>query len=70
MQTQEEIAGGEEPYIVLVNSEGQYSLWRRGMKIPDGWEAAGKEGSMDECSEFVDRTWTDMRPMSLRNRAR
>ena len=53
-------------YIVLMNDEEQYSLWPSGRDIPGGWHAVGKEGSRSECSKFVDETWTDMRPLSLR----
>lgn len=55
-------------YIVLINEEEQYSLWRKGMKIPPGWKFADKEGSRTECSAYVDSVWTDMRPLSLRRR--
>jgi MbtH protein len=52
-------------YMVLVNGEGQYSLWRDGKEIPQGWRAAGKSGTKGECLQFVDEVWTDMRPLSL-----
>jgi MbtH protein len=53
-------------YTVLVNGEEQYSLWPERKAIPEGWRAAGKRGSKDECSKFVDEVWLDMRPLSLR----
>jgi MbtH protein len=53
-------------YTVLVNGEEQYSLWPERKAIPAGWRAAGKRGSKDECSKFVDEVWVDMRPLSLR----
>jgi MbtH protein len=55
--------------MVLVNDEAQYSLWLKGKRIPAGWRAAGKEGSKDECGEFVSEVWTDMTPASLRRTA-
>ncbi len=56
----------QRTYIVLINEEGQYSLWPKGREIPGGWRAVGKEGSRSECSQYVDQVWTDMRPLSLR----
>lgn len=53
-------------YIVLINHEEQYSLWPKYKSVPPGWRAVGKEGSMTECSRYVDEVWTDMRPLSLR----
>ena len=53
-------------YIVLINEEEQYSLWRKDIKIPAGWSAVGPEGNKAECMKYVDEVWTDMRPLSLR----
>jgi MbtH protein len=55
-------------YQVLLNDEEQYSLWPADKEIPAGWRAAGKEGSKQECVDYVDEVWTDMRPRSLRER--
>jgi MbtH protein len=55
-------------YIVLINQEEQYSLWRKTKQIPPGWRAVGKEGTRAECSAYVDSVWTDMRPLSLRKK--
>ena len=57
-------------YIVLVNDEEQYSLWLKGVRIPSGWRAVGKEGSKGECSRYVDEVWVDMRPASMRSQER
>lgn len=56
----------EQPYIVLTNAEGQYSLWPKRKPPPAGWTATGFEGSKAECVAHVDEAWTDMRPASLR----
>lgn len=53
-------------YEVLRNDEEQYSLWPVGLDVPAGWARAGKEGTRDECSAYVDEVWKDMRPKSLR----
>lgn len=55
-------------YQVVVNHEEQYSIWPAGRELPLGWKAAGKSGSKAECLEHINEVWTDMRPLSLRNR--
>ncbi len=52
-------------FIVLVNNELQYSLWPQHIDVPHGWKQVGPTGTREECSAWVDRTWTDMRPASL-----
>jgi MbtH protein len=53
-------------YKVVVNDEGQYSLWPADREIPSGWHADGTTGSKAECLAHVETVWTDMRPLSLR----
>jgi MbtH protein len=53
-------------YKVLINDEGQYSLWPEFKEIPDGWRSVGVIGSKTECLAFIDSTWKDMRPLSLK----
>ena len=55
-------------YQVVINHEEQYSIWLDGREIPAGWHAVGKSGPKDECLEYIDRVWTDMRPLSLRKK--
>ena len=52
-------------YLALVNGEGQYSLWPAFIDVPDGWTVAHPKDSRDACLDFINRTWTDMRPKSL-----
>jgi uncharacterized protein YbdZ (MbtH family) len=52
-------------YVVLVNQEGQYSLWPARQSIPEGWSATGPRGARRECLAWVDEHWTDLRPKSL-----
>lgn len=52
-------------FIVLINDEGQYSIWPAKKVIPDGWKDVGFTGSKQEASSYVDSVWTDMRPASL-----
>lgn len=55
-------------YVVLRNDEEQYSLWLADLDVPAGWHTVDMTGTKDECSAYVDRVWTDMRPRSLRMR--
>jgi len=52
-------------FYVLVNDELQYSLWPTFAVVPDGWTVVHGEASRQDCLEYVERTWVDMRPRSL-----
>ena len=52
-------------YLVLVNDEGQHSLWPANVAVPDGWVTAHDTDSRANCLEYVKNQWTDMRPHSL-----
>ncbi|MEU8925308.1 MbtH family protein [Kitasatospora sp. NPDC048545] len=52
-------------YLVLVNHEGQYSLWPAFAEIPQGWETALAETDRQSALDHIERNWTDMRPKSL-----
>jgi MbtH protein len=56
----------ETTFIVLVNEEGQHSLWPLFKEVPPGWEKAGPTGTRAECLGFIEANWTDMRPKTLR----
>jgi len=51
---------------VVVNQEGQYSIWPAERKPPDGWRETGKTGPKDECLSYIAEVWRDMRPLSIR----
>jgi MbtH protein len=53
-------------YLVVINGEEQYSIWPKANALPKGWSSVGEEGTKTQCLEYIDRTWTDMRPLSLR----
>jgi MbtH protein len=55
-------------YKVVVNHEEQYSIWPADRENPRGWRDAGKTGRKDECLSWIKDVWTDMRPLSLRQR--
>jgi MbtH protein len=52
-------------YQVIVNTEGQYSLWPDSLTIPAGWEVAHSTDTRAQCISFIEENWTDMRPLSL-----
>lgn len=55
----------EGTFYVLVNDEGQHSLWPEWAEIPAGWEPTHGPDTRRACLDHVDRTWTDLRPRSL-----
>ncbi len=55
----------EADYRVLVNDEGQYSLWPDFREVPAGWRETGPRGKRKTCLDWIDEHWTDMRPTSL-----
>ncbi len=59
----------EAQFQVVVNDEGQYSLWPVDRDPPAGWTAEGKTGPREECLAHVEEVWTDMTPKSLRTAA-
>jgi len=52
-------------YHVLVNAEGQHSLWPAFVTVPDGWTIVHKSDTRAACLEYIEKNWTDMRPKSL-----
>ncbi|QCX73860.1 MbtH-like protein [Streptomyces sp. YIM 121038] len=52
-------------YLVLVNDEGQYSLWPATIEVPAGWEAQFGPDARQACLAHVEESWADMRPLSL-----
>lgn len=55
----------EGTFHVLVNDEGQHSLWPAFAAIPDGWHAVVENETRARCLEYVEEHWTDLRPRSL-----
>jgi MbtH protein len=52
-------------YLVLINDEGQYSLWPSFAEIPAGWTVVKAEDTRQACLDYINENWTDMRPKSL-----
>ncbi len=55
-------------YNVVINHEEQYSIWPADRENPLGWKDGGKEGTKQECLDYIEEVWTDMRPLSLRKK--
>lgn len=55
-------------YKVVVNHEEQYSIWPADRENALGWNDAGKTGTKEECLAYIKEVWTDMRPLSLRQK--
>jgi MbtH protein len=52
-------------YLVLVNDEGQHSLWPSFAEVPAGWNVVHGEDSRQASLDYINEHWTDMRPKSL-----
>ena len=49
-------------FVVLVNEQGQHSLWPGAIEVPAGWSVVYEQNVRQECIEYINRNWTDMRP--------
>lgn len=49
-------------YKVLINEEGQYSLWPAFLYVPIGWNVVYEEASRQSCLEYVEYNWKDLNP--------
>jgi MbtH protein len=52
-------------YFVLVNDEGQHSLWPSLVDVPAGWRTVLGPASRDDCLAYIEKSWWDIRPASL-----
>jgi MbtH protein len=52
-------------FKVLVNDEGQHSLWPDFADVPAGWVVVHGPADRQACLDYVEANWTDMRPKSL-----
>ena len=55
-------------YNVVVNHEEQYSIWPSYKDLPNGWKNTGVDGTKEKCLSHIEEVWTDMRPLSLREK--
>ncbi|MFF4762940.1 MbtH family protein [Streptomyces sp. NPDC001292] len=52
-------------FLVLVNDEGQHSLWPVFAEVPAGWTTVHGPDGRQACLDHINENWTDMRPKSL-----
>ncbi|MCR8842180.1 MbtH family protein [Paenibacillus sp. SC116] len=52
-------------YLVLINDEGQYSLWPAFASVPNGWTQVVGPTTREECVAYINDKWVDLRPRSL-----
>jgi MbtH protein len=52
-------------FYVLVNDEGQHSLWPSFVDVPAGWKIVHGADTRTVCLDYIEKNWTDMRPLSL-----
>jgi MbtH protein len=52
-------------FYMLINDEGQHSLWPDFVAIPPGWRAIFGPESRAACLEYVRTSWLDLRPTGL-----
>lgn len=54
-------------FYVLRNDEEQYSLWPAFVDLPAGWQVVFGASTRADCVTYVEESWTDLRPKSLRD---
>ncbi|MEV6133369.1 MbtH family protein [Streptomyces violaceusniger] len=52
-------------FLVLVNDEGQHSLWPGFTNVPAGWRVAEGPTTRVDCMAYIEENWTDLRAKSL-----
>lgn len=55
-----------DSFVVLVNAEGQHSIWPSAKAAPAGWTLVAPAATKAQCTAFIEKNWIDMRPQSLR----
>lgn len=56
-------------FVVVVNHEEQHSVWPADRNVPAGWRTLDVLGTRDECLDYIEVHWTDIRPLSMRTDA-
>ena len=57
---------GAPEYKVVLNDEGQYSIWPAMRENALGWQDEGTVGSREQCLAHIETVWVDLLPRSLR----
>ncbi len=56
----------EGTFHVLVNHEGQYSLWPDFAEVPSGWTTVLESVPRATALSHIEEAWTTLQPASLR----
>jgi MbtH protein len=54
-----------ENYFVLINSEGQHSLWPARIPIPEGWRPVREAADRADALSYVETHWDNLAPRSV-----
>ncbi|MEN1969323.1 MbtH family protein [Lentibacillus sp. N15] len=54
-------------YFVLMNQEGQYSLWPDFRGVPAGWKIVYGSANREDCMNYITFYWHDLIPNSLKS---
>ncbi|MCA6094215.1 MbtH family protein [Streptomyces sp. SCA3-4] len=57
---------GDGDFLVLVNSEGQHSLWPGFAAVPEGWSTVHGPCARQDALDRISEQWTDLTPASAR----
>ncbi|GGP34517.1 MbtH family protein [Streptomyces abikoensis] len=57
---------GDGEFLVLVNSEGQHSLWPGFAAVPEGWTTVHGPCARQSATDWITEHWTDLTPVSAR----
>lgn len=57
-----------QKWCVVLNGEGQHSIWWADRELPAGWRVEGTSGTRERCLARVQEVWVDPRPVRLRLR--
>ena len=55
-------SGAAGSWLVVVNAEGQHSVWEAERALPTGWHPVGMSGTRDACLDRIAELWPDPRP--------
>ncbi|MDY0393213.1 MbtH family protein [Virgibacillus halophilus] len=56
----------EGSYFVLVNEEGQHSLWPSFINVPHGWKKIYGAADRQACLAYIRDHWHNLMPNSLK----
>lgn len=53
-------------FQVVLDIEEQFSIWPTSRRLPAHWKSVDVQGTLEDCLDYIERLWVDMRPLSLR----